>query len=145
MPGSTICVDASLVARLFVGPDDARAWELFDAWTEQEALICAPSLLIYELTDVFYRYHRAGLLSRATLQLLTDAVDGLPLALEPHTSLAKPALRLASTLGLDATYDAYYLALAERLDADLWTADARLKQQVGNRRPRVRLVSKSPV
>ncbi len=105
-----VCVDASLVARLFVGPDDARAWELFDAWTEQEAL-CAPSLLIYELTDVFYRYHRAGLLDRATLQLLTDAVDALPLTLEPHSSLAEPALRLASTFGLDATYDAYYLAL----------------------------------
>lgn len=141
MADSLVCVDACLIARLFVGPDDARTWELFDTWTAQGTLICAPSLLVYELTDALYRYHRAGLLSQPTLQLVIDAMESLPLALEPHTTLVKPAVRLASTLGLGATYDAYYLALAERLDTELWTAAARLKQRVGDRGPRIRLVS----
>lgn len=43
------------------------------------------------------------------------------------------ALHIAADLGLAATYDAHYLALAKQLDAELWTADARLVREVGDR------------
>lgn len=36
------------------------------------------------------------------------------------------ALDLAERLSLSATYDAHYLALAEWLGAEFWTADQRL-------------------
>jgi len=39
-----------------------------------------------------------------------------------------------------AVYDAHYLALAERLGAEMWTADRRLCQAVGAALPWVRLV-----
>ena len=140
MSGSAICVDASFIARLFVGPDDSRAWRLLDGWIEQDAAIYSPTLLLYELTNVFYRYHRAGYLSPASVELVLDAVSELPLRLEPHGSLVKPALRVASTLRLPAAYDAYYLALAERYDADLWTADGRLQKQTEGSGLRVRVL-----
>lgn len=40
------------------------------------------------------------------------------------------AVELASDLGLPAVYDAHYLALAERMGCELWTADERLWNSV---------------
>lgn len=40
--------------------------------------------------------------------------------------LHQQALKIATTYRLPATYDAHYLALAERLNIELWTADRRL-------------------
>jgi predicted nucleic acid-binding protein len=79
----------------------------------------SPTLLVNELTNVFYRHLRAGYLSRTSVDLGLDAVSEPPLRLESHASLVKPAVCIASSLRLPATYDAYYLALAERYDADL--------------------------
>ena len=39
--------------------------------------------------------------------------------------LHRRAMELAAQLRQDAAYDAYYLALAELLDCELWTADQR--------------------
>ena len=140
MSDSTICVDASFVARLFVGPDDSTAWALLDRWMEHDASILSPTLLVYELANVFYRYYKAGYLSPKSVELVLDAVAQLPFRLEPHSSLTRPALRIASMLRLPATYNAYYLALAERYDADLWTADIRLQKQTEGSGLRVKVL-----
>ena len=49
--------------------------------------------------------------------------SGLELYETPH--LHSRALELASRLNQGAIYDALYLALAETLDCELWTADER--------------------
>jgi predicted nucleic acid-binding protein len=61
----------------------------------------------------------------------------LPIRLEAGARLQRRALAMASELALPAAYDAHYLALARSLDAEFWTADARLARQVGERGPRV--------
>lgn len=60
MSASPICVDASFFARLFMGPEEARAWELLDSWWEQKVALYSATLLHYELADVFYRHRRDG-------------------------------------------------------------------------------------
>ena len=140
MSNSPVCVDASLIARLFVGPDASQVWDLFDGWTEDGVLVCAPTLLIYELTNVFHKYHQRGYLSAPTVQLVQEGTLELPIVLEPHTTLAAAALRISTTLRLSASYDAYYLALAEQRSADLWTADARLKRHAGPWQERIKVV-----
>ncbi|MCU0571091.1 MAG: type II toxin-antitoxin system VapC family toxin [Oculatellaceae cyanobacterium Prado106] len=47
---------------------------------------------------------------------------------------------MAQELGLSATYDAHYLALTERLNAEFWTCDRRLFNTVQARLPWVHLV-----
>ena len=48
--------------------------------------------------------------------------------------------RMACESGLPAIYDAHYLALAHRLNAEFWTADRRLFQAVQGRIPKIHLL-----
>ena len=56
-------------------------------------------------------------------------IQCLPPTLELHIS----ALRWAARLGGTQAYDAQYLALAEELNAELWTADRRLASNARQR------------
>jgi predicted nucleic acid-binding protein len=72
------------------------------------------------------------------MEQANTAIDDLFL-LEVETqpldiSLCKAALEWATRLQQSRAYDAFYLALAERLQAEFWTADRRLAngaQQLG--------------
>ena len=140
MSVSAVCVDASFVLRMFLGPDDVEAWGRWDAWLVEGRIIHAPQLLAYEVTNAIYRYHRAGYLGLATAALAVDAALGLPITRESPVALHGAALRLAADLKLPATYDAHYVALANLLDAELWTADARLAREVGESGPVIRVL-----
>lgn len=50
------------------------------------------------------------------------------------------ALELAHERSLPATYDAHYVALAERFRVRLWTCDRRLAKEIGQGPPEVHLV-----
>jgi predicted nucleic acid-binding protein len=50
-------------------------------------------------------------------------------------------IELASQFNLAATYDAHYLALAERENCEFWTADERLYNSVRDRFSWVRLMA----
>jgi predicted nucleic acid-binding protein len=143
MSTSATCVDASFVLRMFLGPDDAEAWSLWEGWQVEGRSVHAPQLLAYEVTNVIYRYRRAGYLSLATAALAVDAALGLPIVRESPADLHGAALRLAADLGLPAASDAHYLALAKLLDAELWTADARLARDAGDLGPTIRVVGSS--
>jgi len=58
------------------------------------------------------------------LQLLI----ALPIKTYTALTIHDDALTLARELGIGATYDAHYLALAKQLDCDFWTRDAKLAQ-----------------
>ena len=57
----------------------------------------------------------------------------MSLGIEFHhgRDLHRRALELASLLQQGAVYDAHYMALAESLDCELWTADRRFHHAVG--------------
>jgi len=59
------------------------------------------------------------------------AALSLPLRLHGDVSLHRWAVDLAERFSLPAAYDAHYLALAEWLGGEFWTADRRLAQAVG--------------
>ena len=50
------------------------------------------------------------------------------------------ALQIADQFNLGAVYDAHYLALAQLLGCDLWTADQRLINTVSGKLPFVRWI-----
>lgn len=125
MPNSWICVDANLVMRLVVDPED----ELVRGAATRQRL-AAPTLLRYEVTNALYRYQRLGLISAASVRLALQAAFALPLDLRGEADLHWRALELAERFSLPAAYDAHYLALTEGLGGEFWTADVALARMV---------------
>ncbi len=82
-------------------------------------------------------------LIRATEHLA--AFLAFPIEFHNPAGLHHEALVLADALGLPATYDAHYLALAERVGCEVWTDDQRLLRQVATSLPFVRWIGDHPV
>jgi predicted nucleic acid-binding protein len=61
-------------------------------------------------------------------------IDGLGVTFDLAPDSAR-AIEIAVELKRHSAYDAAYLALAERLDAELWTLDGPLARNAGGRHP----------
>ncbi|MBK7821973.1 MAG: type II toxin-antitoxin system VapC family toxin [Tessaracoccus sp.] len=90
----------------------------------------APAHVRVEAMNVLRRQRNAGLLSPAQAETAVAAVMAAPLRLWPFESVADRAWGLGENA---TTYDAAYLALAERLAAPLITHDAKLPRVPGAR------------
>ncbi len=131
MTVGVICIDANFVVGLVSSePSDTRFRDLWNQWRESESQIVAPALIYYEVSNAFHRLAIGRLLlPERAAQLLEDALS-LNITLYSDAELHRRASTLARQLMLSATYDAHYLALAERLEAEFWTADQRLVRAV---------------
>lgn len=130
MRNSWVCVDANLVMRLVADPADELIRSLWEHWDSERRQLAAPTLLYYEIANALYRYHKLGYLGAASVKLAFRAALALPLELRGGPDLHWRALDLADKFSLPAAYDAHYLALAELLDGEFWTADGRLARTV---------------
>lgn len=137
---STHCVDASIVVRLVTAAGPSPVRSLWETWQVERPRLVAPTLMSYEVVNAL---HRAVRLDAMTGEVATRALTAslaLPVELHGDRALHERALTLAGQLGLSATYDAHYLAVAERFGVPVWTTDARLAKAVGAGPPMVRLV-----
>ena len=130
MSNSWLCVDASLVVRLVADPADESTQQLWQGWDTAGRQLAAPTLLYYEVTNALYRYYKLGVMSMPSVRLALKAARALPVRVDSPSGLHRRALDLAERFSLPATYDAHYLALAEWLEAEFWTADGRLARAV---------------
>jgi len=127
---STVCIDASVVLRYVLMPDDAPIKKVWQAWASNETNLVAPSLLFYEVTNGLYQQEKNKYLSPETIWKSLEFSLDLPITLVSEKNLHLRAREIAIQYNLPATYDAHYLALAEWMDIDLWTADMRLVKAV---------------
>ena len=123
---STVCVDASIVLRHILQPDDEPVKKLWLSWISQQYRLISPTLLYYEVTNGLYQQQKYGLLSPETIRDSLELALSLPINLVGEVGLHQRAREIATQYKLPATYDAHYLALAEGMGIELWTADARL-------------------
>ena len=122
----TVCIDASIVLRYVLMPDDAPIKTVWQTWVKDEINLVAPSLLFYEVTNGLYQQQRNKILSPETIWETLELSLDLPITLVNEKNLHLKARELAMRFNLPATYDAHYLALAEWMEVDLWTADVTL-------------------
>ena len=138
-------VDASLALKWMVEEeysDEARALSL--DWHASGIQIIAPHLMLAEIANAL---HRKVVDGEFTLEFATQAWEGLNRAeIEFYNppNIHAGAVRLAGQLGQGAVYDSVYLALAERLDCELWTADRRFHRAARSAFPdRVRWIGET--
>ncbi len=136
---SAICSDANLVVRLVVTPTDLQVAELWRRWRAERRSVNAPLLLRYEVTHALRRLGRSGALDRVAQRAALSAAVGLGIQLHTEDALHDAALDFAARFDLPAAHDAHYLALADRLRAELWTSDHRLFNKVSHALPWVNL------
>lgn len=123
----TRVVDASVVvAALVDGGGTGR-------WAEEMLLgdhLAAPHIMPSEVADILRRAVGAGQLSEDAATLAHVELQTLPVDLFPYGPVASRVWALRENL---TAYDAWYVALAELLDGDLATLDARLSRAPGPR------------
>lgn len=121
----TKVVDASVVVSGLVAVDDRSAWA--ESLLVGETLV-APHLLPGEVTSILRRFVTAGLIARETAALALDDLADLPIDYYAAEPLLTRIWELRDNL---TPYDAWYVALAESLDAPLATLDLRLTSAPG--------------
>ena len=136
-----IVVDASVVAKWFLIEEHSeQAIALRDDYISGRVALVAPSLLVYEVLNAL-KY--SGVYSREEMEQIAEALDRYGIDLrELRGDLKKRAVGEAVARDL-SLYDASYLALAEVLQARLYTADEELVERGGGVAVHVREYEKS--
>ena len=132
MSGSVV-VDASLAVKWLVEEDDSdKAHAALESWVARDVTRIAPYLLPFEVANAPHRRVLRGELN------VGDSVSMIARLLESRLELHQPpglhvrALQLASQLKQNAIYDSHYLALAESVGCELWTADERFYRAISS-------------
>ncbi len=128
-----VIIDASYTLKmLFPGSLQPTLQAQMNAWQEKETPLYAPTLWRYEVTSTLAKSVHFRQLTEETANMLLDLALGLDISIvAPEESLCKDALRWTYRLKRASAYDSFYLALAESLHAELWTADRKLVNAVG--------------
>jgi predicted nucleic acid-binding protein len=139
-----IVVDTSLAIKWVLKEADSEAAEaLLLEWSQNEVVVYAPPLLAYEIANALFKNVRKGEISieRAKGAFAEILLSGIELDFPQDHALSLRALELAQKYALPATYDTHYLALAERENCELWTADSRMWRTLQGKLPWVRNLS----
>ena len=117
-------IDASLAVKWLLNEADSeKAFALANYWARTSTQPVAPYLMPVEVANVL---HRRVVQRHLSIEMATRLLEALLESgiefLEP-SDLHSKALDLANRLQQGAVYDAHYLALAESIDCELWTAD----------------------
>ncbi len=119
-----VVVDANLLVALISGdPRSEAVSRLLETWIESGIDLHAPALARYEVSNALTRLIVAGKFPQAGLSEAWAGLESLPLIYQPLDEPSR-TIEIALLLGRQNAYDAAYLALAERLKAELdsgWT------------------------
>lgn len=136
-----LVVDACVVLKWQLDDEEHVASALAlrdDLLITEEVELNAPTLLIYELINGIHSAARRARLAPSQAQEALDNLLACEIGL--HAPGPEHILALAQRFRVTA-YDASYVALAEHLGAELWTADRPLYDAVAKRLSWVRWIA----
>ena len=137
-------VDASVAVKWLLEEENSdRAARLAHGWSREGVTVVAPYLLPAEVCNALHRRVTARFLSGQQAVLLFETLTSARISLAEPPRLHTRALELADHLRLPAVYDSHYLALAEIIDCEMWTADERFYRAAAARFPRVHWIGES--
>ncbi len=121
----TVVVDASVVVAALVDVGETGRWAEEILVSSQ---LAAPHLMPAEVANVLRRASFAGDISADVASLAHADLQAITVDLFPYRLIAERAWDMRQNITI---YDAFYVALAELLDADLATLDERLARAPG--------------
>jgi predicted nucleic acid-binding protein len=134
-----VVVDASLAIKwVLKEPYAEQALALAEEWAATGTRPSAPCLLLVEATNVLHRRAMLGHISLSQARQLLAGLLDLGIEIRESPQIHFRAMELAQELQRPAVYDTHYLALADILGCELWTADERFFNSVKERQPRIR-------
>jgi len=129
---TALVIDASLALKLVLPNDqqsDIKNW--INAQQLQQTRFYAPTLWLYEITSAITKAIHFEIITSTEGELLLASLQQLNIELViPNSALTKSAFEWTLRLKRATAYDSFYLALAQHLNAPLWTADKRLYNAV---------------
>jgi predicted nucleic acid-binding protein len=119
-------VDSSVAVKWVVPEtDSAKARQLRDDFQNALCELLAPDVFPYEVAHALTRAERQGRITHGEALALWMTVMGTPLRLKPGLPVAQRAIEISSVARI-GVYDCLYVALAEREQCELITADDKL-------------------
>ena len=132
-------VDASLAIKWLAEEDDSyKAYALYLEWDASGVQIAAPYLMLAETVNALHRKVVDGKLAPQSMSGILENMDALGVRFYNLPNMHGRAWQIADQLNQGAVYDSIYLALAERLDCELWTADQRFYRSARRFSDRIR-------
>ena len=136
-----VVLDSNVVVYLITEPDTTPSAHLWHAVSKSHRVVM-PALARWEITNAIYRIGLAGALSPQGVDSALVAMQQLPIHFDEGTRDHLRAVHIAREFNLKAAYDAHFIALAERLECELLTADKELHRSVAAHLPWVRLIER---
>jgi predicted nucleic acid-binding protein len=103
---------------------------LLRRWQQASIHIAAPTLFRYEIISVMRKSAFRSLFTADEALKSRDFLMEYPVHLMIDDDLLRRGYDLAAKFNRPTAYDAQYLAVAERLKCEFWTADERLVNAV---------------
>ena len=121
-------IDANLaVLSTLNTPVTIQARRVMEHLLDRRVGLFAPRLWWYEVTSVVHKYLYDKLLTPILANQALSIIFGLAIQpMDEDGQLCLAAFHWATRLEQRGAYDGFYLATAEQLNAELWTADRRL-------------------
>lgn len=125
----TAVIDSSAFLRLYIpdGPLPPALEEHVTAAIRADAILLAPELAIAEVAQVLHKKEFDRRITGIEADEILDAFLALPVRFVSHLDLAPDAMKLARKHNL-SVYDGFFIALANKYQVDLITADLRLER-----------------
>lgn len=126
MTSWVVCDSGILLATVLPETYSQHAVALLRYWDEQDFRLAAPVLFRYELLSVMRKSVYRNILTSDEAIRKRDILLAQPVQLMVNDKLLRRGYELASKHNFPAAYDSQYLAVAEFLSCEFWTADQRL-------------------
>jgi predicted nucleic acid-binding protein len=121
-----------MLALVLREPHAETVREQLDRWKAEGTELHSPLLARYEIASALTRSRVHGELSHEDTDEALEIIDALGVAFDVTVDSAR-VIDVAVGMKRHSAYDAAYLALAERLDAKVWTLDGPLSRNAGAR------------